>query len=457
VKRLFDRSLAVRVYLFALACVGLMLIAQIVFFMTLRAGVFRERLGHFARGQAMLMASQVDDPRFEHTLELLARSGMDSTIVDAGGTVLASAGQAPPPIDAALIADIRDHGSVQLDDDVVAVAMPGAGPAAVLTIGLMRPAFSLTYSIAIIAGLLIVMLGVSAAFARSLTRPLGQLSAAARRFGSGDLSARTDMTRRDQLGDVSRAFDEMAERITSLLEANQALVGAVSHELRTPISRIRVALDLAAEDPAAVHELLAGVSSDLTELERLVDDTLTMARLEAASGAPPLHVEPIAPVDLVARARDGWQHRHGERQLVIDVAADLPPVSGDPVLLRRALDNLLDNAAKYAPRDTPVELRVTREDSAVWFAVIDRGPGMTADEIEHAFTPFWRSDASRARDTGGVGLGLCLARQLAHAHRGEIRLTSAPGQGMCAVLQVPMLQKQSETCANDPSNTDLPD
>ena len=107
------------------------------------------------------------------------------------------------------------------------------------------------------------------------------------------------------------------------------------------------------------------------------------------------------------------------------------------MLLRRVLDNLLDNAVRHGGDGQPVTLRVAADAGAVRFEVVDRGPGLSADELAHVFTPFWRSDGSRTRDTGGVGLGLALAREIARAHGGDVTLDSAPGRGTRAVLRLP--------------------
>ena len=110
----------------------------------------------------------------------------------------------------------------------------------------------------------------------------------------------------------------------------------------------------------------------------------------------------------------------------------------DPVLLRRALDNLLDNAAKYSDVGTPVTLAVEPNGSSLAFEIVDRGIGMSPTELDRAFTPFWRADGSRARKSGGVGLGLALARRIARAHGGDVTLASRPGQGTTARLEVPL-------------------
>jgi signal transduction histidine kinase len=109
----------------------------------------------------------------------------------------------------------------------------------------------------------------------------------------------------------------------------------------------------------------------------------------------------------------------------------------DPVLLRRAVDNLLDNAAKYSEPSTDIDLAVKADGRAIEVVVADHGVGMSDDEVAHAFTPFWRADASRTRGTGGVGLGLTLARRIARAHDGDIVLASRRGEGTVATLRIP--------------------
>jgi signal transduction histidine kinase len=183
--------------------------------------------------------------------------------------------------------------------------------------------------------------------------------------------------------------------------------------------------------------MLAGLGADLAELERLVEDILTMTRLANHGGVPPLRLERCQPREVAEQAERRWHQVHESRALTRDVADDVPAVEADPVLLRRVLDNLLDNAAKYSPSGQPIVLRVARDGEAVQFEVIDRGVGLSSEDLAHAFTPFWRSDASRARQTGGVGLGLALARQIARAHGGDVALESQPGRGTRAVVVIP--------------------
>jgi two-component system OmpR family sensor kinase len=278
--------------------------------------------------------------------------------------------------------------------------------------------------------------------ARSFARPLHALTEAARSFGSGDLSARVGLKRRDEFGELAQAFDEMARRVAQLLRSQQELLADVSHELRTPLSRIRVALDLAAEgDADMARSALSEISADLAELERLIADVLQTARLDLAAGradrgAPPLQREPLALAELLERASTRFRRLHPGRALIEQLPAELPVLFGDAALLRRALDNLLDNAAAYSEPDQPVTLRVAEEPDALRIEVEDRGMGIAPEHLPHIGRPFYRTDRSRARRTGGLGLGVSLSRRIVEAHGGTLSLESCVDVGTCACIRL---------------------
>ena len=298
------------------------------------------------------------------------------------------------------------------------------------------PGFPWIFFLPLGAGVLLVVGAATLWFSRRLVRPLDQLADAARRFGSGDTGARAALHRDDELGDVGRAFDDMASRTAALISSQRQLMGDVSHELRTPLARIRVALELAAEDPVAAKDVLADVGCDLDEIDQLIEDILTTARLDSERAPISRQATPLAEVAERSAAR--FAARHPGRALEKDIEKPERTIECDPVLLRRALDNLLDNAAKYSAPDAPVKLTVHPDGSALAFEIVDRGIGMTAEELERAGTPFWRADGSRARKTGGVGLGLALARRIARAHGGDVVLASRPGAGTTARLEIPL-------------------
>lgn len=285
-------------------------------------------------------------------------------------------------------------------------------------------------------GVLLVVGAATLWFSRRLVRPLDSLAMAARKFGSGDITARARLHRDDELGDVGKAFDDMADRTAALISSQRQLMADVSHELRTPLARIRVALELAAEDPLAAKDVLTDVGCDLDEIDQLIEDILTTARLDI-DHAPVVTKEAISVGELADRAAARFIAKHPGRTLEREVDDAERAIECDPVLLRRALDNLLDNAAKYSEPSAPVKLAVHPSGKAVSFEVVDRGVGMSRDELQRAGTPFWRADGSRARRTGGVGLGLALARRIARAHGGDVSLDSTPGRGTTARLDIP--------------------
>jgi signal transduction histidine kinase len=294
----------------------------------------------------------------------------------------------------------------------------------------------------LICGFLILVIGALIT-ARWIVRPIERLSRTARALGSGDLKARSQLDRHDEIGELGHRFDEMADRIAGLLATEKELLANVAHELRTPLTRIGVALDLASEgDAEAARASLTEIAVDVSELETIVDDILTAMRFELASGkAPaqlPMRRTTLPAGEIAAAAADRLRARHPERPLEVTIADDLPAIHVDPVLFRRVIDNLLENAHKYTP-DTaaPIALGVARDGGDVVFEVHDRGVGIPADDLPRIFTAFFRGERSRSRETGGVGLGLTLARRIVEAHGGAIDVTSAPNVGTTVRVALP--------------------
>jgi signal transduction histidine kinase len=290
--------------------------------------------------------------------------------------------------------------------------------------------------------LVVLALG-SIPLARAISSPLERLTASARAFGEGDLQVRSGIRRKDEIGMLAAAFDEMAGRLQRLVRSEQELLANVSHELRTPLARIRVALDLAADaEPIRNPRYLQEIQLDLVELEKLVGDILLGVRLnlsgdKAGDGLPPLHRERIDAGALIDRSARHFRDTHPGRQLEVVIDLADPNIEADPALLRRAIDNLLENASKYSDDSQPITLTARSSGSEVVVEVQDRGIGIDPADLGKLFTPFFRTDRSRARRTGGIGLGLALAKRIVEAHRGSIGVHSSPGEGSTFRFSVP--------------------
>jgi two-component system OmpR family sensor kinase len=292
--------------------------------------------------------------------------------------------------------------------------------------------------------LLLVLVVISVLFARHMATPLQAVARAADRFGHGEMTVRVRVPadRRDEIGVVARAFDDMADRVARLIGSQQELMANVSHELQTPLSRIRVAVELMSDgDTSRAEEMLTEIIQDLEELEQLIDDVMTLARLDLTrAGAEAMghrvRRERVQLSELIARSCDRFRALHDTHPLVAEVPPGLPAVEADPVLLRRAIDNVLDNARKYSPPGSSIVLSVDARPEATKVAILDHGIGIDPADLDKVFTPFFRTDRSRARETGGVGLGLALARRVVEAHGGRIGLSSSVGVGTTVTIEL---------------------
>lgn len=267
------------------------------------------------------------------------------------------------------------------------------------------------------------MLGVVIAFcyvlARHLTGPLRRLQSAVERFGKGDFSARVASKRQDEVGELSKTFDQMAERIQNLVGTQRNLLRDISHELRSPLSRLSVAVELARSHPQN-KKTLDQIEKEAGRLNTLVGEVLSLARTDDLE----LTLECV-PIDLNAMLQDlvnlcAIEARQRNCHIVID-SRGATTVNVDGELLRRALENVIRNALRYAPAGTDIAIRVEEANDAARITVSDQGPGVPPELLTRIFEPFYRVDQARNRDTGGTGLGLAIAKRAIESHAGEIR------------------------------------
>jgi signal transduction histidine kinase len=299
---------------------------------------------------------------------------------------------------------------------------------------------------AMVASLVALIALGSIPLARSIVRPLRDLSRAARALGAGALDTRAEVSRRDELGALASSFNAMAAQLQDRLRMERELLANVSHELRTPLARTRVVLETAVDDPTRAPALLGELSRDLGELEQLTDDVLAALRLDFAvgqdAGGLALQLQPTKLIRLVRHGLASFAERYPDREVGLET--HLPSDDGDgdvilladPAILGRLFSNLLDNARKYSTEAIAVRVSLAGA-TEVAVTVEDRGIGIDADDLERVFDPFFRGSLGRASGASGTGLGLTLCRRIAQAHRGRLVLQSAPGRGTTAVATFP--------------------
>ncbi|PBJ02773.1 Sensor protein RstB [Pseudomonas ogarae] len=282
---------------------------------------------------------------------------------------------------------------------------------------------------------------------RQLERRLRGLESAATQIAQGSLETRVPARGADSVGRLAAAFNGMAEHLQQLLAVQRELVRAVSHELRTPVARLRFGLEMlgSATTPQARDKYLAGMDHDIEDLDRLVDEMLTYARLE--QGSPALNFQRVDLDALVNQVIDELGPlRAGitvERGLCLSAAdCDGAWVEAEPRFLHRALQNLVGNAMRHASSRVTVSYQVGQLRCRV--DVEDDGPGVPEAAWERIFKPFLRLDDSRARASGGHGLGLSIVRRIIHWHDGRALIGKSKSLGgACFSLSWPRHQDRS--------------
>jgi two-component system, OmpR family, sensor kinase len=257
----------------------------------------------------------------------------------------------------------------------------------------------------------------------------------------GDLNARVNTVSPDpEVAQLGMDLDAMIEQLSTLMNAQRRFIAHAAHELRSPLAALYGELQQALRKPRDVDGYCATIQQSLLaarRLNQLADDLLTLARPGSADGPP----TSVAVAEVVAEAVALVRMRAVERSvhLQIDVAAET--VVGRPRDLQRMLRNLIENAIDHTPRGDVVQIAASRCHDTVQISVEDRGPGIAADERERIFEPFYRSAPPPDGARRGAGLGLAIAREIARAHGGDIRMQDAPGQpsGARFIAAIPCL------------------
>ena len=296
---------------------------------------------------------------------------------------------------------------------------------ATVTFQQVLPEDVIAWPVRLLLILLVVLVSVTllAAFAvRALTRPLAVLADAAGQLGRDIRRPPLAETGPLEVRQAARAFNTMQERLIRYIEDRNRILAAVSHDLKTPITRLRLRTELLDDSPLREKFL-----ADLDEMQRM-----TQAALDFLRGGE--DSEPIAPMDINALLESLQEDAEEVGHAVDITGVARQPLHCRPLALKRCLTNLVDNAVKYGQC---VEITVADSPERLTLMVRDHGPGIPAPELEKVFEPFYRLEGSRSRDTGGSGLGLGIARNIARAHGGELTLRNHPEGGLEAVLELP--------------------
>lgn len=313
------------------------------------------------------------------------------------------------------------------------------------------------------------LLGAIAAAAwviiRKELQPLDEMAEAATEIAAGDLSRRVDEPDlRTEVGRLGRALNRMLEHIEQAFEARRAseegmrrFLGDASHELRTPLTSIRGYAELfrrgADERPEDLRLSMRRIEDEAARMGILVDELLLLAH---ADRIRPLDLGPVNLAELVDDTAEDARVRDPNRSIEVEIT-DQVVIRGDEDRLRQALNNLLSNALVHTPEGTEVSLQLSKDDGDAIISVEDSGPGLDAEALEHAFDRFWRRDPSRARDTGGAGLGLAIVEAVARSHGGSVIAANRPSGGTSFTFRLPIDLQQTSRVDTPPSQGAGPD
>jgi signal transduction histidine kinase len=456
------KRLYARIYLHFLGVLVFVGIASSIIFATgLRNSMLHNWSQRLAQHAAWSVGRQPDPAARAQMIKHLSEElDIDITLRAPDGKVLAQAGKDPlPELDAEQLREASQGPQMTRhhhDWLVVAPVRDGRTPT-LLGVLEARPSrhfapWMLVRPLLTVTVVLLIVGMATFPLARRISRPVEKLTEASRRLGEGDLSYRVSLDelepryrrwkrkwrekRRkhhhhrhhplEELYELSRAWNDMADRVEKLVRGQRELMANVSHELRSPLARIRVAMELLPDD-ANTAARRRDLNADLDELERLIDDVLTTSKLEATG--LPAHVGKVTVSDVYEQLAERAKVDPLTAGKQVSVHADgAGTIDADQALLKRALWNLVENAAKYG--NPPISLEAARKGDRVELIVTDEGSGIPPEDRERVFDPFFRRDKARTPDArGGYGLGLTLAKRVAEVHGGNIRIDAAHADG----------------------------
>jgi signal transduction histidine kinase len=291
-------------------------------------------------------------------------------------------------------------------------------------------------SVAIVIALLLTFV-----LSRRMSSPIGVLANAARRLGRGDLSQRVQFQSKGEVGELAQAFNSMAADLEHSEQLRRNMIADIAHELRTPLSNIRGYLEAIRDrvmKPNAAT--IRSLNEETALLSRLVDELQELSLAEAGELKLVYRAEDIA--NVVKQAVTSWQPKVAAKEisLSLDLPDNLPLVNIDRQRVNEVLHNLLENAVAHTRKGGTINVAAAKRGDWVEISVSDTGEGIPAEDLPNIFERFYRVDRSRARATGGSGLGLTIAKRLVEAHGGKITVQSKLGKGSCFSFTLPIAE-----------------
>ncbi|MBX7171220.1 MAG: HAMP domain-containing protein [Pyrinomonadaceae bacterium] len=291
-----------------------------------------------------------------------------------------------------------------------------------------------------IFALLLTAALVCYALARYLIKPLLQLRQATKQFADGNLQTRSGIKRRDEIGQLSRDFDDMAERIENLIISQKTLTRDVSHELRSPLARMNVALELAKQkSQPELENLLNRIENESFRLNEMISNILTLSKLE--SGTAEIVKNDINLTKIFKSVVDDSKFEADAKGKQVEILnSSNCKVYGNEQLLRSAIENVLRNAIRYTK--DKVEVSLTNGGNTAKVTIRDYGQGIPEPELKQIFRPFHRVSEARDRKSGGIGLGLAITEQAVHVHNGTVSAQNT-GNGLSVEISLPCENKKN--------------
>jgi len=263
-------------------------------------------------------------------------------------------------------------------------------------------------------------------FIRGLSRSISRLTDNTRRIAQGDFENHLPENRRDEIGQLSVSINRMAGRLSGFVTGQKRFLGDIAHELSAPVARTQFALGIleqrATEDQ---REAVEDLHEEIGQMSGLVGELLSFSKagLDAGSAA-------LTPVELTTLAQQAAARESTDEVNIVVAIPEPVTAIAEPNLLLRALSNLVRNAVRYAGADGPITISAAREGDSAVITVVDSGPGLPPDELDRVFTPFYRLDASRTRETGGAGLGLAIVKSCVESSGGTVQCRNRAPHGL---------------------------